>query len=348
MLLKFADINRKWERLPLSFRVLWQRWIDEGYEFAGHNVFFDMALYKNILVKRLGWPDIPFERFRCTAAKAAACSLPRSLEGAGEALNLTTQKDKRGYVAMMATCKPTKQYNAWVKACAEVKAGKKIGPKKQMLATQSAPPMFLEPEAAPAMWQTLYDYCKIDVVTEELLDERLPDLIPAEQEVWFLNQRLNWRGLHVDIPTIRKVVGIMEVESRIKLKELDSLTMGLVTKPGARASILEFLALENIILPDIRAKTVEDALAGGGLSDDMKRLLQIRQALSKTSTKKFQAFLDRAMPDGNCRDILLYHGAVPTGRDTGTGIQPQNAPKPLISQRSVESVLRILEEATDL
>jgi DNA polymerase len=67
-------------------------------------------------------------------------------------------------------------------------------------------------------------------------------------------------------------------------------------------------------------------LKDGKVSGDMRRLLEIRKALSKTSTKKYQSFLNRSGDDHRVRDILLYHGAS-TGRDTGTGIQPHNFPR---------------------
>jgi DNA polymerase len=336
--LPFHTINKQWRDLPEAFRKLWQRLIGEEYEFSAHNSFFEKCIYDNILVARLGWPKIAPRLRRCTAAKAAACALPRNLEGAGEALKLSIQKDKRGYVAMMATCKPTKAYNAWRKMQADIMirqhAGKPLMPKQRKWLDIhgpkfEAPPVFLEPEAAPDVWETLYTYCKIDVRTEELLDISLPDLIPQEQEIWFLNQRLNWRGLRFDKPTVDKVVGIMGKESKKKLKELDHLTMGLITKPGARASILEFLESEGITLPNLQAKTVDDALKNFELTEDGKRLLEIRKALSMTSTKKYQTFLDRGVDD-RIRDILLYHGAS-TGRDTGVGIQPHNFPRGLLA-----------------
>lgn len=316
-LLKFNEINTPWKNLPPQFRNLWGKLIDERYLFTAHNALFETCIYKNILVKRYGWPDIPFRSFRCTAAKAAACALPRNLEGAGAALKLTTQKDKRGYIAMMATCKPTRQWNAWNK-------------KQQVYGyLEDAPPKFLTPEANLEIWETLYRYCKIDVLTEELLDDALPDLNPFEQEVWFLNQQINWRGIRIDIPTVQKIMHLMERENKLKLKELGDITMGLVTKPGARKAILDFLALEGVKLADIRAKTVEDALQDEDVKETPKRLLQLRQALSKTSTKKYQAFIDRCMPDGHARDILLYSGAS-TGRDAGTGLQIQNFPRGLL------------------
>lgn len=327
--LDFKTINRNWTDLTPEFRNWWKYLIREKYEFSAHNAFFERCIYTNILMQRYGWPRIPPRLWRCTAAKAAACALPRNLQGAGEALRLPVQKDRRGYVAMMATCKPTRQWKAWYELQGKIKSGAKITERSRVKAREPEPKLFLEPDDAPDVWRTLYEYCKIDVLAEETLDDALPDLIPSEQEIWHLNQELNWRGLRVDIPTVKKVVDIMAIESKVKLKELDTLTMGLVTKPGARKSILDFLALDGIELPDLRAKTVEDKLQGFDLTGDMRRLLEIRKALSMTSTRKYQSFLNRASSDHRIRDILMYHGAS-TGRDTGTGVQPHNFPKGLI------------------
>jgi len=327
--LDFKMVNTPWEKLPQTLTSLWSRLIEEGYDFSAHNSFFEKCIYDNIMVKRYGWPKINPRKRRCTAAKAAACALPRNLEGAGAAMNLTTQKDKNGYIAMMATCKPTKAWTAWKKLQDRVANGERMTEKSRLKAKQPEPKMFLDYEDDPQTWETLYRYCKIDVKTEELLDASLPDLSPEEQQVWFLNQQINWRGLRVDINTVKKIVGMIEAEKGVKLKELDKLTMGLVTKPGARKSILEFLALEGIELPDLKAKTVEDKLSGFELSQDMHRLLEIRKALTMTSTKKYYSFLDRATEDSRIRDLLLYHGAS-TGRETGTGVQPHNFPKGLI------------------
>jgi DNA polymerase len=342
VLLKFDEINQSYGKLPFYVRNLWRTAILNETEFSAHNAFFETCIYKNILVHRYGWPDIPFRQFRCTAAKAAACALPRNLEGAGAAMGLRTQKDKRGYVAVMATCKPTRQWNAWNK-----KVQKRGG---MRVFGEPEPPVFLEPDANPEMWETLYRYNVIDTLAEEELDKSIPDLNPEEQEIWFLNQQLNWRGLRVDIPTIRKIVSIMEAEGKTRLRELDSLTMGLITKPGARQSILDFLEQEGVKVPDIRAKTVDDLLTEGKLSAEAKKLLELRKALSKTSTRKYQAFLDRAhSDDGRVRDILLYHGAS-TGRDTGTGIQPHNFPRGIIKVSKANpyaAVENVIKEDTE-
>ncbi len=341
----FFAINKTFRAQSIEFQSLWQKMIHAGTLFVGHNVFFEVCLYKNILVARYGWPDIPFRQWRCTAAQAAACALPRSLENAGAALNLTTQKDKRGYSAMMATCKPTKAYRDYIQAHADLNAGVKIGPKKLALTKLKFPPsVFLEPTHAPEVWKTLYHYCKIDVLTEDLLLRSLPELIPLEQEVWFLNQQINWRGVRVDVPNAIKIENYLTADTKTKLTELDSLTMGLVTKPGARQAIMDFLALEGVELPNMQKNTVVEILGREDLSEDMRRLLELRQALSKTSTKKYGSFIKRAGVDHRVRDILLYHGAS-TGRDTGTGgVQLHNLPRPLIEREDITDIFEMLDK----
>ncbi len=353
--LDFEMINRQWKDLPESFRTLWARLIKEGYEFSAYNSFFERCIYDNILVRRYGWPGVDPKKRRCTAAKAAACALPRNLEGAGESLRLTIQKDKRGYNAMRATCKPTRVYRAWEAAREKVRiadsgAGPRVTEGTRKKAAAPEPPMFLTPKTAPGVFETLYTYCRFDVRSEEELDTRLPDLIPAEQEVWFLNQELNWDGIRVDIPTIRKITGILNSESKKKLTELDQLTVGLVTKAGARASVLEFLEREGVELPNLQKNTVEDALKGFFLTETARELLEIRKALSYASTKKYKSFLDRAGKDDRIRDLVLYHGAS-TGRDAGSGLNIYNFPRGLIPvdpDRPYAAVENVVSESLEM
>lgn len=330
-----AEINTEWKYKTSRFKRLWMQLIEEGYEFSAHNSFFERCIYDNILVRRLGWPKIPPRLRRCTAAKAAACALPRNLAGAGEAMKLAVQKDKTGYIAVMATCKPTRVWKEWHKIKAQIASGesKRWNARRKKYVDENIndqePPMFIEPLTHPKVFADLYAYNKIDTKAEELLDDALPDLTKKEQEIWFLNQELNWRGLRIDIPAVEKILAVMEVETEARKRDLDKLTMGLVAKPGALKSILEFLEIEGVKLPNLRAKTIDDELGGFNLTPDARELLKIRKELSKTSTKKYQAFMNRVNKDGRVRDILMYHAAS-TGRDGGSGIQPHNFPRGVI------------------
>jgi DNA polymerase len=338
--LPFHVVNRHWRDQDPRLKKMWEQLINGQFEFTAHNAQFERAIYENVLVARLGWPKIPLRLYRCSMAKASACALPRSLEGAGEAMKLRVQKDKRGLLAMRATMQPTRAYNAWVKTDADIKAGNRVGPKRMNAHSDVCPPMFIEPETHPEVFQTLYTYCKIDVRAEEELDQALPDLNPSEQVLYHYNQRLNWRGVRFDRPVVEKIVSMIESEKKEKTAELDDLTAGLVSKPGAIKSILEFLEIEGVELPNLRAKTIDDALKEFDLEDNTRQLLELRKALSMASTKKYYSFMHRGVGD-RVRDILMYHGAS-TGRESGTGIQVQNFPRGLISKQSAEIALEIL------
>ncbi len=322
VLLPFGHMQRNFSAFHPDFQKWWKRRIQDGFIFSAHNAFFEQCIYNNVLVKKLGWPVIPPDQWHCTAAKAAAIAIPRNLQGAGEVMRLRTQKDMAGHIAMLQTCKPTKQWNAFQKALAKPKKTER----DNKLIAKGEPVKYLTPESHPHVFDTLYKYCKIDVIAEEQLDDSTPDLIPSEQQLWLLDQRINFRGVAVDMPLVNKISKIMLAEKTVMEKELDTLTMGLVTTGTQRARIMDFLAIEDIKIPDLKSKTVDDFLANGKVSGDAKLLLELRRKLAKASTAKYQAFQRRAASDGRVRDMLLFHGAS-TGRWGGAGVQPQNFPR---------------------
>jgi DNA polymerase len=195
ILIPFELANIQWSDLPGAHRKIWEKRA-RGIVVA-HNAFFERCIYQNILVERLGWPEIPTTSWRCTAARAAACALPRALDRVGEVLKLSTQKDKGGMIAMMRTCRPSREWNAWNK--------KRNG---------TEPELFISPESHPEVFRDLYHYCLIDVLTEELLDQQLPELSEFELEIWRINQEMNWNGFRVDLPLVRKIVTILEPNPR--------------------------------------------------------------------------------------------------------------------------------------
>lgn len=330
LLFKFEQMQKPYKSFSPEFRIIWERAIKEPqFIFSAHNSFFETCIYNNVLVRRLGWPTIPIEKRRCTAAKAAAMAIPRNLADAGAVMKLKVQKDYEGHRVMLKLCKPTSAWKQWNDVQNELKAGRRLGFKKQKIAEKEEPLKFWTPETAPHDFSVLYKYCMIDVESEEQLDNALPDLNPFEQKLWFIDQKINLRGIKVDMDVVNKISGIMEAENRTMNNELDILTMGLVSSGNARNAILDFLTVEGLEMPDLRAKTVDDFLANGKATGDAKKILEIRRALSKSSTAKYHTFQRRAKTDGRVRDLLLYHGAS-TGRWGGVGIQPQNFPRGII------------------
>jgi DNA polymerase len=153
-----------------------------------------------------------------------------------------------------------------------------------------------------------------------------PPLTPLERRVWELDQAINLRGFHVDRPLVKTVLRMIAEESTALLERCAALTAGKVRSAAQRDAVLEWLEDHGVYLPDLRKKTVEDALADGLADGPAREMLEIRAASSKTSTAKYQAFEFRSRHDSRLRDILKYHTAS-TGRWGGAGVQPQNFPR---------------------
>ncbi len=90
------------------------------------------------------------------------------------ALNLPIQKDMEGRANMLALSKPKKAGGFWT------------------------------PDEKPEMFEKLYSYCKTDIEVTKLIDSTLPDLIDKEQELWFIDQRMNQTGINIDLDMVKK------------------------------------------------------------------------------------------------------------------------------------------------
>ncbi len=326
-LFDYHQMQKHWRDFPAKFKDNWTRCIlTPDLVFSAHNSFFENVIYHNVLVKRFGWPPIPLKKFRCTATKAAAVAIPRNLQDAGAVMQTAIQKDFEGHRVMMKLCRPTKAFVAWQKAYDKLEAKDQLETEDADALRDSEPAEFWTPETAPEDFKTLYKYCESDVLAEEKLDEALPDLTPKEQALWFLDQRINLRGVQVDAPLVDKISRIMAAEGKRMHHELDALTMGLVSSGNARAAILDFMSLEGIEMPNLKAATVDEFLENRFITEDAEKLLKIRKALAKASTAKYKKFQGVARSDGRARDLFLFNAAS-TGRWGGKNIQPQNFPR---------------------
>lgn len=265
---------------------------------VAHNALFEQVITRNVLGKIFRLPIIPPDRWICTASLAAALALPRKLEGAAAALALPVQKDKEGNKLIMKWCKPKK-------------------PTKKHPGTRCDDPVEFD---------RIVKYCVTDVDAEVGLFLKCPPLSETERKVWVLDQTINLRGFLVDRPLVENILTMIEDESKILNQETTDLSYGTLESANQRGGVLAWLEAEGVFLGDLRKKTVEDALNEGLVDNDAKRMLEIRLAISKTSTAKYQAFELRSRHDSRLRDILLYWAAS-TGRWGGMGVQPQNFPR---------------------
>lgn len=265
--------------------------------FVAHNVFFERSIWKNIIEKQFGLAPIPLQRWRCTQSKACAYGLPKGLEKAADAFGLPQRKDKVGRQIMLRMCKPLPR--------------KKGG---------------IVYDEDPKNYEILYEYCRQDVRVERELDNRLPDLSDIEQEIWFYDQLINTRGVHVDMSTVNTFIQILTNKTKALNQELTVLTQGRITKGTQVQGMLAYLNEGGANMPCLDKLAVSGAIAEGRLSNKQIQILRLRQQLGKSSLAKY-AKLTEAVDENNIlRDSYVYHGAS-TGRWSGKLVQLQNLPK---------------------
>lgn len=289
----------KREDIPVINQELYNLAADPNVVFVAHNAFFEQCIWKNIMAKRYGYPEIPVERWRCSAAKALSHGLPKSLAECAKALNLSELKDEEGKRVMLKLSKPRKP-------------------------TKNDPSEWYEGEED---FQTLYKYCVQDVATERAIDIALPDLPITEQKVWEADQKINLNGIRVDLPLIHKALAYAEAYSNKLNATLQDITEGQVEGCTKRVALMKWLADNGYEMENLQAATVRHALQNDkNMPADVRKVLSIKMALSKSSVSKYQAFLDSTCTDGRLRDILVYHSAS-TGRWGGKIVQLQNLPR---------------------
>ena len=247
------------------------------------------------------------DEWRCTAVLASTLGLPRSLADVGAAIGLPEdqQKLKIGKSLIQFFCKP-------------VRPTKRNGERTRNY-----------PRHDPDKWQLFIDYNLQDVVTEQAILEKLEAFrpIPSEQELWSVDQLICDRGIRIDQ---RFVEGIVEYDA-IRTEELkeEAKEISGLENPNSVAQLKTWMSRmgEYELAADISKGAVSDALAGHIENETVRRMLEIRQALGKTSTKKYQAMLNSVCRDGRVRGMLQFYGANRTGRWAGRIVQLQNLPQ---------------------
>ena len=246
--------------------------------------------------------DMPPEQWSDTMILALECGLPGSLAGAGAALGLPEDqlKDPVGKSLIQYFSKP----------CRPTKAN---GGRTRNL-----------PAHDPEKWMLYQRYNKQDVVTEMAIRKALePFTLPSsEQWLWELDQRINDYGVRIDVPMVEGIVRF-DAQNRQRLQEEAREITGL-DNPNSLAQLKPWLQKKGLPLNQVTKDTVAAALSLKYIPDDVRRVLEIRQALGKTSTAKYSTMLDAVCHDGRLRGLLQFYGASRTGRWAGRLVQVQN------------------------
>ena len=266
---------------------------DESIEKWAFNANFERVCLSRFLGERLnpkGW--------YCTMIWSAYLGLPLSLEKVGEVLKLDKQKMNEGRALIRyfsIPCKPTKTNG---------------------MRARNLPHHDLE------KWSTFKEYNKRDVETEMAIKKKL-SAFPMPQSEWenyWIDQNINDRGILIDESLVDSAIKFDEILREENMDRAIELT-GL-ENPNSPMQLKEWLNKKGLEIDSLAKKDVESALKNA--EGDIKEVLELRQELSKSSVRKYDAMKNVKGKDNRARGLIQFYGANRTGRYSGRLIQVQN------------------------
>jgi DNA polymerase len=256
--------------------------------------------------------DIPINEWRDVQVMARYYSLPGSLEDVCEILQLDQDSAKldEGKALIRLFCEPF------------------IDGADSPLFGQTEP-FFKDWRTNPLEWARFEKYNRHDVKAEIAVAERLIDFpLPAhEWRLWELDQKINDRGLEINVELIEGAIKVVEIEQAILFKQLQEITK--VDNPNSPAQLLAWAKTEGYPFAALGKTFVERAIQGeGNASEKCKQALILRKQASKSSVKKLYALRNTVCEDRRLRNQFVFGGAARTMRWSGRDFQIQNLSRP--------------------
>ena len=246
----------------------------------------------------------PIDQWQCDMIHGLYCGYPGGLTKIGDAIGLSEDKKK------MSVGKALIRY-----FCVPQKATKKNGGRK-----------YNDPKHDPEKWALFKEYCLQDVETEWQIEKRL-SLYPvpeSEWHQWRMDVLMNAYGVRADVPVIKGALAInVQVTERLTR---EAMLLTHLENPNSTSQLLVWLSDHGVDTPNLQKETVKELLKCD-LSDDIRRVLEIRQQLGKTSIKKYVAMETALCRDERIRGLTQFYGANRTGRWAGRLVQLQNLPR---------------------
>ncbi|MEO5346867.1 MAG: DNA polymerase [Magnetococcus sp. YQC-9] len=284
-----------------------------GWTIMAHNAQFEQTLWAGVLSPRYGWPEPDHKQWQCTMAMALAMSLPAALGDAAAAVGLDHDKDMKGRRLMLQMCKPRS----------------------------------IQPDGTPVWWddaarvERLIAYCQQDVVVERALAKRLLPLRKQEQELWWLDQEINRRGVCLDTVTVRAAQAVVDAVIERLDEQMRLTTDGAVSACSNAGQLTAWLRSRGMDVSTVAKTALPEYLEEADLPTDVRTAIELRQEAAKSSTAKLRAMELVAGEDHRARGLFQYHAAS-TGRWGGRLIQTQNMPRGDLNPHEVQDALRLI------
>lgn len=305
-----------WTAEPTVSFDLEQYLLDPEVEVWAQNSHFDRT------VMRHAKPDLcpPVSRWRDTMVQALSHGLPAGLGAMCDVLKVPTDKakDKAGRQLIQLFCKPRP-------ATSKIRRATRL--------------------THPVEWARFVSYTGLDIEAMRESHKRMPvwNYRGAELDLWHLDQRINDRGMYMDVPLAQAAVRAVDAAQAELAKRTRELTDGQVESATKRDQLLtHILESYGVDLPDMQMSTLERRIADPDLPVALRELLSIRLQASTSSTSKYKTLIKATSADGRLRGTKQFNGAGRTGRWAGRLFQPDNMPRPALKQEQIEAGIEAL------
>ena len=264
-------------------------------DFTGHQIRAHNAAFERLIFWYVLQQDYPLEQFYCTAAQARANCAPGSLEDAGRFAGASMRKDHRGGHLVRQCCIPP--YNT-------------------------------------ALLPELFEYCAQDVRAMRAISKGMRGLSDDELLDYHVNERINDRGVLVDVELARSAVRYASAELIEIQDTVAKVTQGAVTSvrsPKMRQWVQDRVSPEQLKLMTVEDKISIDKavranlLACDDLDPDVREVVQSADDLWASSVAKFARMAALAdEEDHRVRGAFVFNGGAATGRLSSYGLQVHN------------------------
>ena len=242
--------------------------------------------------------NFKLEQFYCTATQARANCAPGSLEDVGRFAGASMKKDYRGAQLIRALCVPPFKEDA-------------------------------------ALMTEMVQYCEQDVRAMRAVSQSLRPLSDEELLDYHVNEKINDRGVLVDVPLANAAISYAATELEDIQSIVRTVTNGQITSvrsPKMRAWVQERLSPEQLKLMEVEdgkysidKRVRANLLAVEDLPPDVEQVIQCADDLWASSVAKFSRLRDLAdMEDNRVRGAFVFAGGSATGRASSYGAQVHN------------------------
>ena len=232
------------------------------------------------------------EQFYCTATQARANCAPGSLEDVGRFFGAGMRKDHRGAALVRKFCIPP----------------------------------FSNDDPSE-----LIAYCEQDVRAMRAISQAMRPLSDDELRDYHINERINDRGVAVDVQLAIAAQGYAAEELATIQREISNITgIASLRSPRMREWIISRLTPEQAALavkddrPSVDKAVRANLLACDDLDPVVREVVQSLDDVSASSVAKFERMANLASPDGRVRGAFVFAGGSATGRASSYGLQVHN------------------------